>query len=86
MELIVSIILIVVMYVIYKAPEWKANNRLSPPGKKTDWGAMSYDRTVKGMSNRDIYIKQNNGGYDIPNQSKKTGSGEDLRKRNSHGS
>ena len=66
MEFFLSIGLIIVVYVLCKMPEWKAQNRVSPPGMKTDWQAMSNDRILKGMSNRDIYIKQNQGGYDIP--------------------
>ena len=65
MEFFACVILIAVMYIICKAPEWKASNRVSSPGMKTDWQAMSNDRIFKGMSNRDIYFKQNRGGYDI---------------------
>lgn len=68
MEIFASIGLIIFMYVLCKLPEWKAQNRVSPPGMKTDYQAMSNDRILKGMSNRDIYIKQCQGGYDIPDK------------------
>lgn len=66
MEIFASIGLIIFMIWLCKKDEWKADRRTPPPGMKTDWGAMSNDRTLKGMSNRDIAIKQNQGGYDVP--------------------
>ena len=66
MEFFACIILIAVMYIICKTPECKATNRTCPPGMKTDWGKMNEDRILKGMSQRDIYIKQCQGGYDVP--------------------
>lgn len=71
MEIIASIIFIAIVYIISKAPEWKAHNRLCPLGKRLDVEQMNYDRTVNHMSNRDICIKQNRGGYDIPIGKKK---------------
>ena len=71
MEIFLSIGLIIIMYIICKASEWKANNRTTPPGMKTDWGKMSEDRILKGMSQRDIYKKQCEGGYDVPDIKKK---------------
>lgn len=67
MELIASIILLIIIYCLYKAPERKFNNRVSPPGMKTDWGKMNHD-TAMGMSKRDVMNKFNNGGYDIPDK------------------
>lgn len=90
MEFIACIILFVVIFVNCKMPEWKANNRVSPPGMKTDWGKMSEDRILNGMSQRDIYKKQSQGGYDVPEKNKNTESGlsvwEDFKKRHPHGS
>ena len=71
MEFFACIILIAVMYIICKAPEWRANNRVSPPGMKTDWKKMSEDRILNGMSQRDIYKKQSQGGYDVPDKKSK---------------
>lgn len=63
-EVLSAITLIGITYVLVKLPEWKAHNRVSPHGKCTDWMQISSDRT-NGMSQRDIDIKFNNGGYDI---------------------
>lgn len=87
MEFYACIILIAVMYIICKAPEWKANNRTTPPGMKTDWGKMSEDRILKGMSQRDIYKKQCQGGYDVPDKKVNSKDAwEDFKKRHPHGS
>lgn len=64
MGIIASIILIVVVYVLCKLPEWKFNNRLSPLGSETDWGTMNSDLS-RGMSKRDVMDKFNRGGYDV---------------------
>lgn len=66
MEFFACIILIAVMYIICKAPEWKATNRVLPPGKEIDHGAIVNDMILKGYSNRDVAIKKNQGGYDVP--------------------
>ena len=79
MEFFACIALIAFMVWLCKKDEWKANNRVSPPGMKTDWGKMSEDRILKGMSQRDIYKKQNQGGYDVP--IKRDKAYEDWRKR-----
>lgn len=66
MELIASIILIAITWIIVKAPSHTAHNRTCPPGMRADWTQMGVDR-VNGMSQRDIDIKFNRGGYDVPN-------------------
>lgn len=45
--------------------EHKFNNRTSPNGYKTDYGAMNHDLTM-GMSKNDVKDKFNRGGYDVP--------------------
>ena len=65
METLVSIILIIGFIYILKKPSHDAHNRLCPPGKRLDYTQMGVDRS-NGMSQRDIDIKTNNGGYDIP--------------------
>lgn len=86
MEFFLSVGLIIFVYVMCKAPEWKANNRVSPPGMKTDWGKMSEDRILKGMSQRDIYKKQCQGGYDVPDKTVNSKDAwEDFKKRHPHG-
>ena len=87
MELFLSICLIAFMVWLCKKDEWKANNRVSPPGMKTDWGKMSEDRILKGMSQRDIYKKQCQGGYDVPDKKVNSKDAwEDFKKRHPHGS
>lgn len=65
MAITVSLIFWGIFYCILKWPEWMANNRTPPPGKKSDWNAMNHDLTM-GMSKDDFYRKKNSGGYDIP--------------------
>lgn len=65
METLVSIILIIGFIYILKKPSHDAHNRLCPPGKRLDYTQMGVDRS-NSMSQRDIDIKTNNGGYDIP--------------------
>ena len=65
METLVSIILIIGFIYILKKPSHDAHNRLCPPGKRLDYTQMGVDRS-NGMSQRDIDIKTNNGGYDVP--------------------
>lgn len=66
METLIAIILIIVFVYLYKKPSSTAHNRLCPPGKRLDYTQMGVDRS-NGMSQRDIDIKINNGGYDVPN-------------------
>lgn len=65
MIIMTIILFIIVMYIIFKIPEWKACNRMPPPGKKTDWDGIIKDKN-KGMSNTEVYVKMNKGGYDVP--------------------
>lgn len=66
MEIILSIIFIICFIIWYNKPEWKATNRTTSKGKRLDAQAMSNDRTLNGMSQRDVYKKQCQGGYDVP--------------------
>lgn len=65
MELIGIIIFLIVFYVLCHIDEWKFDRRMTPPDKETDWAAMSSD-LARGMSQRDVMRKNNNGGYDKP--------------------
>lgn len=67
MEIFLSIIFIIACVWYVKRPSHEAHNRICPPGTQPDWTQMGADR-VNGMSQRDIDIKFNNGGYDIPNK------------------
>lgn len=64
-DLIVIIIMLGGTWLLCKIPDWKFDNRVSPPGCKTDWEAMNRDM-AQGKSKVDIKRKYNNGGYDVP--------------------
>lgn len=66
MEFFLTIGLIVFVVWLCKKDEWKANNRTTPPGKQIDYKAIQNDRILNGYSNRDVAIKKNKGGYDVP--------------------
>lgn len=67
MEIILSAIFLVVVYCLCKSTDWKFNNRVSPPGYKTDYGAMNHD-LASGKSQTEVKQKFNRGGYDIPDK------------------
>lgn len=59
-----GIIGIIILYVLCKYPEWRADRSMPPEGYKTDWQRMNMDR-IRGMSEREINNKLADGGYDI---------------------
>lgn len=59
------IIVIIIFYLISKSTDYKFDNRTSPNGYRTDWGAFNHD-LANGMSQMDVKRKFNNGRYDIP--------------------
>lgn len=66
METLLCIIFIIACVWYVKHPSNKAHNRTCPPGMRADWNQMNMDR-INGKSQRDIDIKFNQGGYDVPN-------------------
>jgi len=58
------IIIIIIFNIIAKSTDYKFDNRTSPDGYKTDWGAFNRD-LVNGMSQTEIKKKFNRGEYDI---------------------
>lgn len=44
--------------------DYKFDNRISPNGYKTDWGAMNHDLAT-GKSQTEVKQKFNRGGYDV---------------------
>lgn len=64
MELLVGIIIIGIVWLISKIPEWGHDNRTCPPGKEIDWGKANHDLTVGGISKKDYYKRYNSGYYD----------------------
>ncbi len=69
-----TLIGLIVLFLIFGLPaimrEHKFNNRTSPNGYKTDWGAMNNDLIINGMSKNEVKDKFNRGGYDVPDKSK----------------
>lgn len=61
------IIVILIFYAIFKSIDYKFDNRVSPPGYKTDWGAMNRD-LANGKSQLEVKQKFNRGEYDVPNK------------------
>lgn len=66
METLIGLIVfgLIIGIPLYKR-EHTFNNRTSPDGYRTDWGAMNRDLTT-GMSKNDVKDKFNRGGYDVP--------------------
>lgn len=68
MEILIGLIF---LFCIFGLPalmrEHTFNNRTSPDGYKTDYGAMNHDLAM-GKSKNEVKDKFNRGGYDIPNK------------------
>jgi len=64
MELLVGIIIIGIVWLMCKAPEWEHNNRTCPPGKEIDYGKANQDLIVNGISKQEYYRRYNSGYYD----------------------
>lgn len=62
-DLIGAVVIIGIVYLMYKVPEWKHNNRLCPPGKEIDWQKSSSD-LASGISKQEYYRRYNSGYYD----------------------
>lgn len=66
METLLAIIMIIVVVIITKIPEWKSSNRIPPEGYRTDWGKANQDIQEKG---KDYFYKQHLAGkYDVPKE------------------
>ena len=66
METLIGLIVfgLIIGIPLYKR-EHTFNNRISPDGYKTDYGAMSHDLAM-GKSKNEVMSKANRGGYDVP--------------------
>lgn len=60
-----EILLIVVIYVLFKLPEWKFDNYMPPEGQRIDYNAQSYDRIVNNLSNEQVMKNTMNGKYNV---------------------
>ena len=56
-----EILLIVVIYVLFKLPEWKFDNYMPPEGQRIDYNKQSYDRIVNNLSNEQVMKNTMNG-------------------------
>lgn len=66
METLLAIIMIAVVVIITKIPEWRSSNRIPPDGYRTDWNKATSDISKYG---KDYYYKQHLAGkYDIPKE------------------
>lgn len=63
-DLIGTIIIIVIAYLVCKVPEWKHSNRLCPPGKEIDYGKANHDLIVNNIGKQEYYRRYNSGYYD----------------------
>ena len=66
-----TLIGLIILFLIFGLPaimrEHTFNNRTSPPGYRTDYGAMNRDLAM-GKSKNDVKDKFNRGGYDVPDK------------------
>ena len=60
-----EILLIVVIYVLFKFPEWKFDNYMPPEGQRIDYNKQSYDRIVNNLSNEQVMKNTMNGKYNV---------------------
>ena len=60
-----EILLIVVIYVLFKLPEWKFDNYMPPEGQRIDYNKQSYDRIVNNLSNEQVMNNTTNGKYNV---------------------
>ena len=60
-----EILLIVVIYVLFKLPEWKFDNYMPPEGQRIDYNKQSYDRIVNNLTNEQVMKNTMNGKYNV---------------------
>ena len=60
-----EILLIVVIYVLFKLPEWKFDNYMPAEGERIDYNKQSYDRIVNNLSNEQVMKNTMNGKYNV---------------------
>lgn len=64
MDLLAGIIIIGIVWLMCKVPEWRHDNRICPPGKEIDYGKANHDLIDNGISKQEYYRRYNNGYYD----------------------
>lgn len=58
-----EILLIVVIYVLFKLPEWKFDNYTPPQGQRIDYNKQSYDRVKNHLTKEETMRNTVNGKY-----------------------
>lgn len=64
MEMLLGIAFLIGVWIFYKIPEWKHDNRICLPGKEIDNDKANHDLIVEGISKQEYYRRYNNGYYD----------------------
>ena len=58
-----EILLIVVIYVLFKLPEWKFDNYMPPEGQMIDYNAQALDRVKNHLTKEEVMKNTVNGKY-----------------------
>ena len=60
-----EILFIVVIYVLFKLPDWKFDNYMPPEGQKIDYNKQALDRVQNHLTNDQIKQNTVNGKYNV---------------------
>ena len=60
-----EILFIVVIYVLFKLPDWKFHNYMPPEGQKIDYNKQALDRVQNHLTNDQIKQNTVNGKYNV---------------------
>ena len=60
-----EILFIVVIYVLFKLPDWKFDNYTPPTGQKIDYNAQALDRVRNNLTNEQVMNNTINGKYNV---------------------
>ena len=60
-----EILFIVVIYVLFKLPDWKFDNYMPPEGQKIDYNAQALDRVRNNLTNEQVMRNTVNGKYNV---------------------
>ena len=60
-----EILFIVVIYVLFKLPDWKFDNYMPPEGQRIDYNAQALDRVRNNLTNEQVMRNTVNGKYNV---------------------
>ena len=60
-----EILFIVVIYVLFKLPDWKFDNYMPPEGQRIDKNAQALDRVRNNLTNEQVMNNTINGKYNV---------------------